>query len=386
MTVCMCVCVQSVDGACKASEKAAVKLEIAAEELEQAAIVFEEDLPPTLKALEHASREFEDLGQSLNMLSGGFSSRRSTKRRRKRRPSTGKDKGENLGEGQQDSEPDTKEGLMVTSTIDLEAMEAEGQAAMEAITKQTMNGIAKVAADLNNMTQAMMPTMDEWRVRLLKSLLQADRKANSESVAPQAAATENGSQKATTEASSKRIPDTSLEPSSSTLSWISGWQGKAREPDYPTGELEDEPAGASLEKAAERLSDVVDLQPVASTTTESEELEDTAAEDTLQEEDELQDRREAAMEVLDALLRAERAAQDAANASGDLQQAVRAAQKSGAFDDIDADFSGDSDALPTVMAASPHDQDFYSGDETHPLERGMDEDAVGSFDDAKVEH
>jgi len=369
--VCVRPILKSIDEACKATEEAAGQLEVAAEELEQAAIMFEEDLPPTLKALEQASREFEDLGQSLNMLSSGFSLRRSTKRRRKRRPSQGENNGDVPADHQEDSEQ-ASGGLMVPSTVGLES---EGQAAMEAITKQTMGGISKVASDLNHMTRALVPAMDEWRIRLLNSLKGTDLKAQNGSAAPQASVAEADGLEGRQETS----------PGSRTVSpnWTSRWQGEPREHEDVAGAVGKDTVEGVLENSVESLPVATDGEPSMSTTAGSETSQRTTAETMSTDGDELQDRREVAMEVLDALLRAERAAQDAATASGDLQQAVRAAQEYGAFKDIDADFSGDSDALPTVMAASSIDQDFYDDEETPPLERGMDEDAVGNFEEAQ---
>lgn len=85
------------------------------------------------------------------------------------------------------------------------------------------------------------------------------------------------------------------------------------------------------------------------------------------------------MAVLEALFQAERAAHNAANASGVLQQAVQAAQLSGAFDDVDSDIIGDSDTLPTVIT-SPYDYNDVEEDETPPLERAMDEDSLEGVD------
>lgn len=64
---------------------------------------------------------------------------------------------------------------------------------------------------------------------------------------------------------------------------------------------------------------------------------------------------DAALAVLDALYRAEQAAEDAATASVTLQQAVRRAERSGAFTDmdtnVDSDFIGDADTVPTVITS-----------------------------------
>eukprot|EP00803_Ostreobium_quekettii_P007590 evm.model.scf_184.3 EVM.evm.TU.scf_184.3 scf_184:11426-16355(-) len=370
--VCIRPILKSIDEACKATEEAAGQLEVAAEELEQAAIMFEEDLPPTLKALEQASREFEDLGQRLNMLSGGFSLRRSAKRRRKRRPSTGKNNGDIPMDRQEESEQ-ADDGLLVPSAMGLEA---EGQAAMEAITKQTMGGISKVASDLNHMTRALVPAMDEWRIRLLNSLKGTDVKAQGGRAAPRPSVAEPDGWGKRQEAVHGSGP--------ASLDWISGWQGEPGEHEDVASAAEEGTVEGVLENSAQ-LPDATDGEASMSTAAGSETPLRATAETADKDGDDLQDRREVAMEVLDALLRAERAAQDAATASGDLQQAVRAAQESGAFDDVDvdADFSGDSDALPTVMAASPHDQDFYGDEETHPMERGMDEDAVDNLEEAQ---
>lgn len=50
------VYVQSLDETCKATSDAAEKLEAAAEELEQAAIMFQDELPPALTGVEQASK------------------------------------------------------------------------------------------------------------------------------------------------------------------------------------------------------------------------------------------------------------------------------------------------------------------------------------------
>ena len=77
------------------------------------------------------------------MLSGGFSSRRPPKRRRRRRPSQAASNGDGSMDGQQDLEhQDTSESLVISSAADRGG--SEGQATMEALTKQTMSGISKV--------------------------------------------------------------------------------------------------------------------------------------------------------------------------------------------------------------------------------------------------
>jgi len=99
-----------------ANEKAAVEMETAAKEWENAALKFQAELDLTMPEVAAASREFGALGRSVNTLGG-----------------------------------------LTTGGI---------SRPMGLVQQTTSNGLRKVVNDVSQLTNALTPTMDEWRRRM----------------------------------------------------------------------------------------------------------------------------------------------------------------------------------------------------------------------------
>lgn len=126
-----------------AAEAAAREMEKASVEFTLASIVINNDLPTTLDSMERASLEFEELGQSLNGLTGGL----------RKKPAAGK--GAKDGKAAPSPEEGKSTGVTVYEMNPVEAIQAT-----------TINSMRKVAQDVSSLTAALTPAMVAWRKRL----------------------------------------------------------------------------------------------------------------------------------------------------------------------------------------------------------------------------
>jgi len=303
---------------CKATEKASRQLESAAVELEEAAIMFDEKLPPALKSVEAASREFEDLGQSLNSLSGGLLSRRPARHRRRER------------EHHKEHKSEDQETEMALVATEHGTEQGQSPSVPANIRRQTMQSLNKVASDIISFTHNFKPAMDSWRKKLtsIVSTVEAERGASTEVV--RAAA-----------------PKQLEEPIDA--------------------ERIMEPNGMTQREAMEGVS--IEVRGVSDAATSADDddygdISDLRMEDIFKNKDTLiarlsnESTGDVASAIVDALYKAEQAAEDAARASGDLQEVVERARNSADWGDFIA--WGDEDASMTATSNEFFEPD-YSG-------------------------
>ncbi|GMH33514.1 hypothetical protein BSKO_01348 [Bryopsis sp. KO-2023] len=329
---------KSMEETCKATTEAAEKLEAASEELEKAAVMFQEELPPATQAVDDASREFVELGETLNALSGGLSGFRPNMRGRKRQ--RGKEEADQNMEGGKDivvKKPGTESRLQPENMdADMRVLDTIN-ATTEGIQRQTMDGISKVAADINSLARTLTPAMDMWQRRLAGMVTRVEVEAKE--------IDETDNKKART---TKGNPDRQ-----SANAWISNWRQKTSEEE--TGQLSAAPPLPDTEKtvdfegdnrAVEEALDGVCVEIGRASESNASSNEDTIPPEAFsQVTHDLDDifekiivpqskRSESAIAVIEALYKAEQAAENAAQASGNLQAAVKRAQISGAFEGI----------------------------------------------------
>eukprot|EP00210_Caulerpa_lentillifera_P000754 g729.t1 len=306
---------------CKSAEKASKQLEVTAIELEEAAIMFDEQLPPALKSVEAAGREFEELGQNLNSLSGGLLSRRPSRHRRRGNDQDAKTKMRDEKEPSGDS---TNE--IATLVPKEQCKKSSGN-----ITKRTMDSIQKVASDINNLTQGLGPAMDMWRRKLtsIVSTVEAEQKANGDR---QLADTDTSSIKelpppASTLERSNSKDSSDEEVKSSNISTTSVMDGVSIEL-----ERIDRMNNGDDQNDYTEFVGIDDLFKGKCEINSYLRIEVSVDKDSLVARLAHESTTDAAELIMDALYKAEQAAEEAANASGELQEAVERVRNSGAWD------------------------------------------------------
>lgn len=318
---------QSLDETCKATADAAEKLESAADELEQAALMFQEELPPAVTAVEEASKEFQELGSTLNALSGGltgFAPRSRIHRAKNQSESSNDAKGDTALQGGYPDQP--TDDSIVPQVKAIQTAARNSIATTQDIQKQTLQGIGKVASDIASLARTLTPAMEMWQSRLESLVSKVETEAKT-----------NGPQDSTD------IFRSGLLEGSDAQQWISAWKKKTDPPVSENGveasspEEQDEGIESKNETETTFNGVCVEIDNFGAQSASEEEnnalplAEEGATNDSLVNG---HSRPESAVAVIEALYKAEQAAEHAAQASDDLQVAVARAQLSRAFEDI----------------------------------------------------
>ncbi|CAL5219305.1 g1113 [Coccomyxa viridis] len=308
---------QRTERAALACEIAAQGMEEACEELEKASEVIHTDLPTTLNAMERTSLEFEELGRSLNMLSG---------------------------------------------PIKRAAVPA---LAVRAVSNNTGDGMRKIANDVTSLTQALTPAMEGWRKRIgrIAANFEAANKVPQQPIAPgpaqpQAQAGSNAAQapqqraeKASKESKGKKRGEAFSGPHSvwDSLTELGGDAAAAKgdrqiaqaltqaiqqegcgsqeevAAALATQEMADAASGVMAE-ASRLASDIISAESAASEASALNGRNTQSPAHGPEQSAEMLKRRESAEAVFAALFKAQEAASAAAKASGELETALKRAE------------------------------------------------------------
>ncbi|CAK0744020.1 hypothetical protein CVIRNUC_001515 [Coccomyxa viridis] len=300
---------QRTERAALACEIAAQGMEEACEELEKASEVIHTDLPTTLNAMERTSIEFEELGRSLNMLSG---------------------------------------------PIKRAAVPA---LAVRAVSNNTGDSMRRIAHDVTSLTQALTPAMEGWRKRIGRIAANFEAANKGQASAQQQAQQSSSTSQAPRQVDKagkpgkERIREAYSGPHSiwDSLTDPSGEAAAAREDAQvadtlaraikregggdaevaaavATQEMADAASGVMAE-ASRLASDIMSAESAANGKSENgNSSEPLMPQHGPEESAQLAKQRESAEAVFAALFKAQEAASAAARASGELETALKRAE------------------------------------------------------------
>ncbi|PRW56655.1 ankyrin repeat [Chlorella sorokiniana] len=283
--------------AASAAERAAQEMETAAQEMEKAAKMMQEDMPLTFQDMQRTSKEFEILGKQLNYLTGVV-------------VKPVKEPVQWVG----------KAAETTSSTV---------STVSDTVQSVTTTSIRKVVNEIKTLANALNPTISQVRERLgLEFSSSADGKklpaplaAGSNGSAPVSRAAAVAAQ---AEAAAREVGVSRRQADAQ--QWIAAWRSRTRGNKKAAAAVAAHQASSNGEIDRQRLEQVGQM----------------LADGVMQAEHEA-----AAAAVFAALERAQRAAEEAASASGALEAAIKQAENNGALPSMDEDDSSNG-ALPSM--------------------------------------